>query len=143
MPSPHTPAANNPSESVILFDGVCNLCNRFVDFVIRRDRHEKFRFASLQSDYGLKQRHFFGEVSTDPQSILFISNGKAYHRSTAALKILSGLGGFWSLAGIFLIVHPVIRNFFYDWVAKNRYRWFGKRPSCRIPSPSEAKRFLG
>ncbi|MBN8789117.1 MAG: thiol-disulfide oxidoreductase DCC family protein [Terrimonas sp.] len=127
---------------VILFDGVCNLCNNSVQFVIKKDRKKHFYFTSLQSNAGqqlLKQYH----LSPDKfDSFVLIENNKAYTRSTAALRVVKRLSGTWPLLYIFIIVPPFIRNAIYDWVAKNRYKWFGKSDSCMMPTPELNARFL-
>lgn len=129
------------NKSVILFDGVCNLCNSFVNWIIRHDRHKRFVFGSLQSAgatgllkdvLGLK----------DIKTIVLIENGKKYIRSTAALRILKGLGRQWSFFYVFIIVPPFIRDTLYKFIAKNRYRWFGRTEDCMVPTPELQNRFL-
>jgi len=129
--------------SLILFDGVCNLCNGSVQFVLLRDPKDRFRFASLQSDYGqliLKEHN----LPTDKfNSLALIEKGKLYQRSTGALRIARRLKGAWPLLYAFIIVPPFIRNFVYDLIARNRYRWFGKKESCMMPRPEWKQKFLG
>lgn len=128
-------------ESIILFDGVCNLCNNSVQFIIKRDPKGHFKFASLQSETGkriLKQY----DVRKDIDSLILIENEKVYFKSSAALQICSKLNGFWKLLSIFKIIPPIFRDFFYDKVAINRYNWFGKRDSCMLPTAEMKKRFL-
>lgn len=127
---------------VILFDGICNLCNSSVLFVIRQDTHQKFKFASLQSAYGQQQMQSFhlppGELST----VLLIKHGKLYQKSNAALEIARNLSGLWPLIYIFKVIPPFIRDGVYDWIARNRYRWFGKKNECMIATPELKARFI-
>lgn len=133
---------NSSIKPVILFDGVCNLCNTSVDFVIRRDKKKKFLFASLQSVAAqqLVQQTEGHQVSLD--SVVLVSEGQVYDRSTAALKIAKGLSGLWPILYWLIILPKGIRDRVYDWIASNRYRWFGKRDTCRLPSADEKERFL-
>ena len=125
---------------VIYFDGYCGLCNGFVDFVLARDRARRFRFAPLQ---GTTARARFGDPGdVDPTTILLEEEGTVFERSTAALRIITALGGIWRLAGLLRLVPRFIRDAVYDWIARNRYGWFGKRDSCRLPSPEERTVFL-
>ena len=125
---------------VIYFDGYCGLCNGFVDFVLARDRARSFRFAPLQ---GTTARARFGDPGdVDPTTILLEEEGTVFERSTAALRIITALGGIWRLAGLLRLVPRFIRDAVYDWIARNRYGWFGKRDSCRLPSPEERAVFL-
>lgn len=129
-------------ERVIYFDGVCNLCNGSVQFVIKRDKAGKFRFAPLQSRAGqaiLARNGLSGEHFT---SFLLSENGKLYRRSTAALRVVRRLPGAWPLLYGFIIVPPFIRNAVYDFIARNRYRWFGKKEACMVPTPELKSRFL-
>ena len=130
------------SKSIILFDGVCNLCNGFVQFVIRMDPKAHFLFASLQSEEGralLKQHG----ISEDLETVVLISNGKAYTESDVALEAGWILGGIWRPFYILKWVFPrPLRNIIYRWIARNRYRWFGKKDQCMIPTPELRSRFL-
>ena len=129
-------------EYTILFDGVCNLCTSSVQFVINRDPEKFFQFAALQSASGkklLKDNHLQDHKL---HSVLFISRGKVYQRSRAALEITKRLTGLWPMLYIFVIVPPFIRNAVYDWIASNRYRWFGEKNECMIPTPELKSRFL-
>ncbi|HBR55402.1 MAG TPA: thiol-disulfide oxidoreductase [Flavobacteriaceae bacterium] len=127
---------------IILFDGVCNLCNNSVTFVIKRDTKDVFRFTALQEEPGqtLIKKHGIDPAETD--SIILVSGDKAYTKSTAALKIACHLGGGYPLLYAFMIVPKFIRNWVYDYVAKNRYRWYGKKESCMIPTPELRSKFL-
>lgn len=126
---------------VILFDGVCNFCNASINFVIDRDAARRFRFASLQSDFGQQLLAENNRQLTDFDTVLLLRAGKLYEKSDAALEIARYLKG-WSWLYLFRIVPRFIRDFFYDIIAKNRYRLFGKSDSCRIPTPEEKKLFV-
>jgi len=127
---------------VVLFDGVCNLCSSSVIFIIKRDRGSKIKFASLQSEFGQEQMKRFKLPASLLNSVLLIKNGKLYQRSNAALEIASMLDGLWPLFFIFKIVPRFFRDIIYDWIAKNRYRWFGKKEECMIPTPEMRERFI-
>jgi predicted DCC family thiol-disulfide oxidoreductase YuxK len=129
-------------EHVVLFDGVCNLCNGFVQFVIRRDPAGRFVFAPLQSAAAEARLGTTVVPGSLPDSVLLFEDGVLYQRSTAALRIARGLGAPWSLVALFLLVPRPIRDWIYDLIARHRYRWFGRRESCMIPTPDLAKRFL-
>jgi predicted DCC family thiol-disulfide oxidoreductase YuxK len=128
----------------IYFDGVCNLCNGTVNFVIDRDRTGSLRFSSLQSDSGRRLLGLLGqgERSEAPDSILFVENGRVYDRSTAALRIARHLSGWWPLLGVLLLLPVTLRDRAYRWVASKRYRWFGKLDACRAPSQERRSRFI-
>lgn len=134
----------NPKKNykVILFDGVCNLCNASVNFVIKRDKKDTFRFAALQSDIGKELTSKFNIDSTQTDSIILIDNKKCYVKSTAALHISKHLMGVYPLLYVFMFVPNFIRNWVYDFVARNRYQWYGKKESCMIPTPELKKKFL-
>jgi predicted DCC family thiol-disulfide oxidoreductase YuxK len=127
---------------VILFDGVCNLCNSSVQFVINHDPRGLFRFAALQSDFGQQQLEKYNFNKEDLISVILLIDQKAFDRSRAALEIAKRLSGLWPLLYVFIIVPPFIRNFVYDWISKNRYRWFGRRNECMIPTPDLKARFI-
>ncbi|MDX1462241.1 MAG: thiol-disulfide oxidoreductase DCC family protein [Marinirhabdus sp.] len=127
---------------IILFDGVCNLCNSSVTFVIKRDTNDLFRFAALQEEPGKSLIAEHGIDTTTTDSIILIENNKAYTKSTAALHIARHLGGMYPLLYGFMIVPRFIRNWVYDFVAKNRYKWYGKKESCMIPTPELRSKFL-
>ncbi|TGK21904.1 thiol-disulfide oxidoreductase DCC family protein [Leptospira fluminis] len=134
-----TPAAwKGGNERIVFFDGVCNLCNGTVSWLIARDKKKILRFAPLQSERGRALPLPEGKDS----SIVFYRNGFLYYKSTAVLKILSALGFPWNLAAICFAFPIFLRDFIYDWIAKNRYLWFGRTDSCSIPSPQVADRFL-
>ena len=128
---------------ILLFDGVCNLCNQSVQFIVRKDKKGKFRFASLQSDVANQKLKQFDLEHEKLETLVLIKDGKAYLRSDAALEVLKILGGVWSLCYVFKIIPSFIRDAVYRWVAKNRYRWFGKQDQCMIPTQELRERFLG
>jgi predicted DCC family thiol-disulfide oxidoreductase YuxK len=127
---------------VLLFDGVCNLCNGAVQFIIKRDKKAVFRFASLQSEAGQRYLKKFNLPLSDFNSFVIIENEKAYTRSTGALRAASKLGGAWKAMNAFYILPGPVRDFFYNLIAKNRYRLFGQRNECMIPTPELKSRFL-
>lgn len=127
---------------LILYDGVCNLCNRSVQFVLKKDKGQHFYFASLQSELGqiLLEKH--GLKGRNLDSFVYIHAGKVYVESSAALRVSLHLRAPWPLMGVFLFIPPFVRNSVYRWIAKNRYRWFGKTETCWLPSPEWSSRFL-
>lgn len=130
-------------KKVILFDGVCNLCNGAVNKVIDRDKENRFLFASLQSKIGQQICKDLGIDTNDMESMILYESSFAYYKkATAALKVMNDLGGLWSLTKVFWILPEFFRNWVYDIVAKNRYKWFGKKESCRIPTPELKAKFL-
>lgn len=129
-------------KSILLFDGVCNLCNSSVQFIIERDRAAKINFSSLQSDFSKQKLKQFGLNDSDLDSIVFIDGDQFFTHSSAALEVLKKLGSGWQLFYIFKIIPAPIRDAVYKFVAKNRYRWFGKKESCWIPTPELKGRFL-
>jgi len=128
--------------ATILFDGVCNLCNGFVRFVIARDPAARFRFASLQSAAAAALLREAGVAAPMPDSIVLIAGGRAYVRSAAALRILRGLRFPWPLAVALFVVPRFVRDRVYDFIAARRYRWFGRRESCLVPTADLRRRFL-
>ena len=129
-------------KKIILFDGVCNLCNGAITFIIQRDKKDVFRYAALQSDIGRKLAQENNIDLEKVDSIILIDNDKAYLKSTAALGISRHLRGGWPLLSIFLILPAFIRNWVYDFIARNRYKWFGKKEACMIPTPELKSKFL-
>lgn len=128
--------------SVLLFDGVCNLCSGFVIFTIKRDPQGKFKFSPLQSEEGKKKLKKFN-LPTDKISTFILIDSNSYHlKSSAALRVFKKLTGLWPFLFIFILVPKPVRDFVYDIVAKNRYRWFGKKNDCMVPSPEIRARFL-
>jgi predicted DCC family thiol-disulfide oxidoreductase YuxK len=128
--------------AVVYFDGVCNLCNASVDFLISRDRHRRLRFASLQSDAGQNMLRRNRLPSDAFDTFLLEKNGSVFTRSTAAIYTLAMLGGIFKFTRVFLLVPRPLRDVIYSWVARNRYRWFGKKETCRLPTPEERALFL-
>lgn len=128
--------------SILLFDGVCNLCNGTVNFLLKRDKKQLFTFASLQSSAGQRLLAQFGLPQKEFHSFIYIKKDRLYQRSGAVLRVLRDLGGFWKLAAVFLLLPAPVRDFVYNIIAKNRYRWFGKKKECMIPTPELKKRFL-
>ena len=129
-------------QPLLLFDGVCNLCNSSVQFVLNKDKQNKFTFASLQSDAAKEILLQFGETNLNLDSIILITDAKIYSKSSAILKVSKLIGGFYSLSIIFYIIPKFIRDKMYDFVAKNRYKWYGKRESCMVPTNELKSRFL-
>ena len=128
--------------SIILFDGVCNLCNGAVQFVIKRDNKNQFLFASLQSEEGKQILEDNNFPANKNDSFLLVEDGKVYERSTATLRVLKNLSGLRSLLYGFIIVPKFIRDSVYNWIAKNRYQWFGRKDECMIPTPELKAKFL-
>lgn len=132
-----------PNKKIILFDGVCNLCDSTVQFIIRNDKKDVFRFVALQSELGQKILKHIGIDPLQIDSIVLYEPSVAYYyKSSAAIQIAQELGGFWHLGTIFRILPTPLRNLFYDYIAKNRYRWYGKKESCMIPTPEIQNKFL-
>jgi predicted DCC family thiol-disulfide oxidoreductase YuxK len=129
------------TKPIIFFDGVCNLCNSSVQFVIKKDKEARFRFASLQSQAGQEILQQYNLSQNDFSSFILFEGGKLYTRSTAALRVFSRLRG-WKWSRIFHWVPRFVRDGVYNVVARNRYKWFGKRDSCMLPTPELASRFL-
>jgi predicted DCC family thiol-disulfide oxidoreductase YuxK len=132
----------SPAAPLILFDGVCNLCNGAVQFVLRRDPRGHFRFASLQSAASRAALAKVGALGTLPDSIVLLADGRVRVKSAAALAIARGLRFPWPLLTVFWLVPYPLRDLVYDWIAKNRYRWFGRRDECWVPTPELRARFL-
>lgn len=127
---------------VILFDGVCNFCNYWVNFAIKRDRRKKLKFTTLQGQAAKQLLSQYHINPTSLSSVIFIDKGKAYTQSSAAIRICKYLAGGWKLFYGFMIIPKFIRDFFYNIIARNRYRWFGKKESCMVPTPELRERFL-
>ena len=125
------------SEKIIIFDGVCGLCNRSIDILIKLDRQKILQYSSLQGE-------FVKTLKTGPDidSIIFYEDGILYYKSTAILKIFQALGGVWKITAIFYLIPKIIRDFLYDLIAKYRYHIFGKMKSCRMPKKDERDLFI-
>jgi len=127
---------------IILFDGVCNLCNSSVQFIIKRDKKNQFLFASLQGRTGQEYLRKFNLPADTFNSFLLVEDDHYYTRSTSALRIARSLSGGWPLMYAFMIVPRFIRDAVYNLIAQNRYKWFGKREACWVPTPDLKKKFL-
>ena len=128
-------------QSIILFDGVCNLCNAAIQFVIKRDSNDRFIFASLQSEEGkkiLEKNH----VASKMYSFILVENGQIYDRSTAVLRVARKLKGLWPFLYGFILLPKFIRDSIYNFIAKKRYQWFGKSNVCMSPTPDLKAKFL-
>ena len=131
------------NKKIILFDGICNLCNNSVLKVIKYDKKDHFVFVALESKSGQDIINYLKIDVSKINSIILYEPGVAYDiKSTAALKIMKDFGGFWILTQVFEILPTPIRDYFYDYIAKNRYKWFGKKESCMIPTPELKAKFL-
>jgi predicted DCC family thiol-disulfide oxidoreductase YuxK len=129
---------------ILFYDGVCGLCDRLVQFVLRRDRRAHFRFAALQSDLARRTLARFGKSADDLDTLyLLTADGRLLQKARAIFYALRTLGLPWSLGALFGILPTVVVDWFYDRVARNRYRLFGKRDRCRLPTGDERARFLG
>jgi len=127
---------------VILFDGVCNLCSNIVQFVIRHDKKNRYKFASLQSEFGQKLIKQFKLSANELNSFILYENGRIYTKSTGALKVAKHLDGSWSLLYGFIIIPKFIRDAVYSYIAKHRYQWFGKKDACWVPTPALKEKFI-
>lgn len=138
-PAAQTPAVQPP---VLVFDGVCLLCSAWVDFVLRHDRGGRICFAAMQGEAGrsLLRRH--GLDADDPLSFLYVSDGRALSQSDAVLRLLADLGGIWRLSGVLRLLPRSLRDAGYRLIARNRYRWFGRREHCLLPAAAVRARFL-
>jgi predicted DCC family thiol-disulfide oxidoreductase YuxK len=130
------------AESILLFDGVCNLCNAAVNFVIDRDPRARIKFASLQSAAGQQLLQRFGLSTSDFDTMVLIEGDRYYTRSTAGLRVARHLKKPWPLLYGLIIVPPPLRNLVYNFIARHRYRWFGRSQECRVPTPELKARFL-
>lgn len=128
---------------VLVFDGVCNLCNGFVRFLLRHDHAARLRFATCQSERGAALMRGAGIDPADPVSVVLVDGEKQYVWSGASLRAIAALGGVWRLAALALLVPPFLRDPVYRFVARRRYRWFGRSAVCQVPDPHWQERFLG
>lgn len=132
------------NKKIILFDGFCNLCDTSVQFIIKRDKKDVFRFVSLQSDLGKELIQYLGMDAKKTDSIILYEPSRAYYyKSKAIFEIIKSLGGFWQILLFFAIFPQSFTDKLYDFVAKNRYRWFGKKDNCMIPTQEILSKFLG
>ncbi len=127
---------------VILFDAICPLCSANARFILRHDKRRRFRLASMQSEAGAALYRRFGIDPADPDTLILVEGGRARRDSDAVLAIWSGLGWPWRAGAALRIVPARLRDPLYRWVARNRYRWFGRRQACWLPSPEYSDRFL-
>ena len=129
-------------QPIVLFDGVCNLCNSAVQFIIKHDKKNVFKFASLQSGTGQKLLAQYNFPTEELNSFILIENNKAYDRSTGALRVAKKLNGILPWLYGFIFIPKIFRDSIYNWVGRNRYKWFGKKDECMIPTPELKARFL-
>jgi predicted DCC family thiol-disulfide oxidoreductase YuxK len=127
---------------IVLFDGVCNLCSSSVQFILKRDKKNQFLFGSLQGEYGQQVLKKSGMPANDFNSFMLLEGEQLYIKSSGALRMLRHLGGGWSLLYAFIIVPKFIRDAVYNFIAQNRYRWFGKKEVCWLPKPEWKEKFL-
>ncbi len=132
----------NSDHPIILFDGICNYCNAMVNFIIGQDKKKVFRFAALQSEAGQKLLDQYGQQKNNFDSFILIDKGKVYKSSTAGLILYNKLPWYWKWTQVFWIFPKFIRDGVYNIIAKNRYKWFGKRDECMLPAPEVRERFL-
>lgn len=127
---------------IVLFDGVCNLCNNSVDFIIRRDTKNVFKVGAIQDEHTQKLLDSYEIPADYLDSLIYIHKDQVYFKSRGALEIARNLGGLWPILYGLIIIPAFIMDPIYDWVARNRYRWFGKKETCRLPTPEERAKFL-
>lgn len=142
--NPGAPPKTPPETLLVFFDGVCGLCNHFVDFLVRQDRHRRLRYAPLQ---GTTATHVLrglvpAQTVAGLETIVFYDAGRVFLQSNAVIEALYQLGGYWRLIKIFKVIPVALRDQLYRWVAQNRYRWFGRHDVCRLPSPAERELFF-
>ena len=134
--------SNLSDKKIVLFDGVCNLCSKSVQFILKRDKKNQFLFGSLQGAYGQEMLKKYELPANEFNSFMLIEGDKLYTKSSGALRMLKHLGGGWGLLYVFIIVPKFIRDGIYNWIAKNRYKWYGKMNECWLPKPEWKSRFL-
>ena len=140
QPGPaHDDDGHTQTRPILFFDGVCGLCNRFVDLMLKADSRDRFRYAPLQGETALD---ILGPQDEDPRSFLLMDQEIQYEQSDAVLRALRRLGGSWRLIAVLYVFPRPLRDLVYRLVARNRYRWFGRRDACRLPTPEERNRFL-
>lgn len=137
-----TNSKKRPS-AIVIFDGYCTLCNGAVQFILAKDKKAYFHFTALSSEVGEELRSEMPEHMRNSDSFFLYENGRFYQKSTAALKVAARLTFPYPLLSVFRIIPPFLRDAVYGWIARNRYRWFGKREACMFPSPEVKERFLG
>lgn len=142
-PDAHPPGPSPlPAGAVILFDGICNFCNRWVDVVIKHDPHGVFRFAAQQSPGGQAMLRARRLSWTTPMSIVLLAGDRVYVDSEAIVRICARLRGPWRACALLAVIPRPVRDAVYRWIAKHRYRWFGVSEACRVPAPDLAERFI-
>jgi predicted DCC family thiol-disulfide oxidoreductase YuxK len=129
-------------ERVIVFDGVCNWCNAWVDFTLDHDPHAKFKFGTLQSPHAQQILKELRLSADDFETFLLLERGRVFTKSTAALRIARQLSGLWPLLSLGIVIPRLLRDAVYDYIARRRYRWKGKSDTCRVPTPAERERFV-
>jgi predicted DCC family thiol-disulfide oxidoreductase YuxK len=127
---------------IVLFDGVCNLCNNAVDFIIKRDKAKKFKLAALQDKAGALLLKQYNIPDDYLDSIILIRGNQFFYKTDAVIEIAKNMSGIWQIFGIFILIPKAARNWGYDLIARNRYKWFGKKETCRLPTLDEQSRFL-
>ncbi|WP_339865863.1 DUF393 domain-containing protein [uncultured Algoriphagus sp.] len=130
------------AKSIIFFDGVCNLCNASIDFVIQRDKKDHFLVGALQEDFSKKILANYDVREDYLDSLVLLEEDKIYYKSSAALKIAKNLSGLWPALYPLIFIPKFLRDPIYNWIGANRYRWFGKKSTCRLPTPAEKAKFL-
>jgi predicted DCC family thiol-disulfide oxidoreductase YuxK len=133
---------NEIKNPVVLFDGVCNLCSYIVQFIIKRDKKKQYLFASLQGLFGQQVLKQFHQPGNQLNSFILLKDGKIFTQSTSALKVAKELSGLWKILYVFIIIPPFIRNAVYQFIASNRYKWFGKKNECWLPTSEISLRFI-
>lgn len=141
MSQENTKERNASSPPVLLYDGVCKLCNGSMNFIVRRDRKKRLKLAPLQSDFGRRVLTSHEMQSEPMDSILLLEGSRLTTKSTAMIRASKYLDGLWPLCMIFLIIPRFVRDFIYDLIARNRYRWFGKYDACLLPDPEREDRY--
>lgn len=132
---------SNPKQSgIVFFDGICGLCNGFIDFLLVKDKNDVFVYAPLQGETA--QKKLSKKDLENIHTIIYLEGDKTYYQSDAVFKILDGLGGLWKLFIVLKIVPKFIRDHIYNFIAKHRYKWFGKKDTCRLPTPEERNKIL-
>ena len=131
-----------PGKHIIIFDGVCNFCNYWINFIIKRDKNDHYMYAALQSEAGQKIMNELGISNSSPETVILVDSDKFYFKSTAVLRIIKNLSGPIKIFYPFIILPEFFRDFIYGIVAKNRYKLFGIKESCRVPTKEERKKFL-
>jgi predicted DCC family thiol-disulfide oxidoreductase YuxK len=129
-------------ERIIVFDGICNWCNAWVNFTITRDPHAKFKFGTLQSEEGQQALNYLHLPTGDFETFLLLERGRVFTRSTATLRIVRQLSGLWPLLYLGIVIPLPLRDALYDYVARRRYSWMGKAETCRVPAQTESDRFV-